>query len=410
MRISYQQQLEASYQRAFREFAHHINGMERELAKLTVASSKQQQTRRWHDLERLVYAAQANLGQLPVSTLSLSRMEHYIAAIQTHAVRNILKDELVNEDEISILYEQAQYVNREIQNSLARFETMDSWTDWKRYWQASVMRSSNVVPGERNPLMQSLVMIEDGMQRFPDSEFPSELDRLRNIEFTGKQISKDEASKIAKDFVDNGEEYQFEVVEESGGEIPTFTVKGVKEGSEITLEISQQDGLVLWMINPRRVGEVQLAIEEMIDKGRNFLADRGFTPVELIYYQEWEDRVLLAFARKRDQVVIYPEQLKVQIAKDNGEIVSFQSLAYHSFQVTRPLTPELTVEEARNQVAKGEIVGEQLVVIFNEIYQEVLAYEFRVLQNQDEFLVYLNAHTGREERITRVEPGQVIGY
>ena len=77
------------------------------------------------------------------------------------------------------MYQQVQFVNGELQTQLALGERRTSWVDWRRYVQTSISRVA-VEPDERYPLMQALVMIEDGMDRFTDSDFASELERLRD--------------------------------------------------------------------------------------------------------------------------------------------------------------------------------------------------------------------------------------
>lgn len=77
------------------------------------------------------------------------------------------------------LYEQIQYVNSELQSQLALGERSTSWVSWRKFIQASISQAAEVAPGDRYPLMQALLMIEDGMERFADSDFPSELGRLK---------------------------------------------------------------------------------------------------------------------------------------------------------------------------------------------------------------------------------------
>ena len=131
-RQAYQQQLEANYQRAFRELTVHINGIEEELAKIQVVNSVELQAEIWANILRLVYSAQANLGQLPLIGLNLSRIVHLVASIQDKAVvvtrRNIRNETQVEETTLTELYLQVKYVNSELQKQLAEKGQTANWS------------------------------------------------------------------------------------------------------------------------------------------------------------------------------------------------------------------------------------------------------------------------------------------
>ena len=409
-RQAYQQQLEANYQRAFRELTVHINGIEEELAKIQVVNSVELQAEIWANILRLVYSAQANLGQLPLNGLNLSRIEHLLASIQDKTVdftrRNIRNETQVEETTLTELYLQVKYVNSELQKQLAEKGQTANWVNWKNFLQTSMLRSSNIEPGRRHPLMHSLVMVEDGMQRFSNSDFPSETDRLQGTLPRGELISPQEAVAIAEQFLQElaaGKKLQ--VVNESAGSLPTFTVQTVteKDPYPITIEIAKYGGHVLWMTNGRIVSQSELDRDTLIGLAQDFLARRNFPEMRLVNASSRLNRLFLDFVPVEDQVLIYPQQLKLQVAEDNGQILGFQGQAYYGLQASRELSPQLTLAEARAKVKQSEnIQAEHLAVILNPSFEEVLTYEFRVHQEPEEFLVYINAKNGHEEKVSRL--------
>ncbi len=417
-RQAYQMQLEAYYQRAFRELAFHLNGIEIEVAKADAASSIDQKAESWANILRLVYAAQANLGQLPVSGLTLSRIENLLAQVQNETVifaRNAIRGQSGTSEVLAgNVYEQIQYLNGEIQQELAAKESEMNWMSWKQYFQTSITRSSNIEPGRRHPLMKSLMMIEDGMERFPDSDFPGELDRLEGPLLTGSKITKEDALSVARDFLgDFGDNRLLSVINESKGQIETFTVQAnpTIDGHPIVIEVSQKQGLVLWMTNPRIVTQAHLTSEESLAYAQQFLAERSYSAVEAVTYQRQQNRIIIGFAPLEEGILIYPQLLKVQVAMDTGEILGFQGLAFYSFMRERDRVVELTPEEAQAKItATGEIVGSRLAVIMNPSFAEVLVYEFRINRGADQFLVYINAKNGFEEKVSRVEPGAITTW
>ncbi|NLY11737.1 MAG: hypothetical protein GX020_08665 [Firmicutes bacterium] len=400
--LSFRQQLEASYERAFLEFASHLNGIENELSKAQVASTAEKHMQIYSNIWRLVYASQANLGQLPVGEVSLQRIKTYLAELQNKTVQffsQAVKEPQAFQKQTEInqqlkqLYEQAQYLNQEIQLALATRERGDSLL-----------------------MTQALIAIEDGMSnRFFDSEFPGELDRLALPKIEGEQITSEDALRIAEEFLaELAPDYQLAVTNEAFGSLPTYTIVASKEGQpEISLEISKHGGYVLWLINPRNIPSQVLCIEEMVSIANDFLQVRNFPEVELVSTEIIQNKGHLVYAVVDQGVVIYPETLTVQVAGDRQEIVGFRGLAFYSVHKERELRPAITMTDAQavilepGNIQPEDIVQSRLAVIFNDSYQEVLVYEFRIHHAQEEFLVYINANEGTEEKIHRVQPGLI---
>lgn len=418
---AYRLQLEAGYKRAFRELAVHIDGLETELSKLLVANSATQQFGGLANVLRLVYAAQANLGQLPVHGVNLARIENLLAQVQTTAVNTAqgihsarpLSDTAGRESasmraRLAGLYEQVQYVNVELQSQLVLGERRTSWVDWRDFMQTSISQAAEITPGDRYPLMQALLMIEDGMERFYDSDFPSELKRFEGPVPSGEPVSASEAVAIANAFLPQTDAItDLVVTNQTEGELPTYTVTAnTVDQNPITIEIGKKGGHVLWMTNPRVVGDQQLSQAEMIKSAQSFLNERGFPEVELIDTDLNLNRLMCSFVVTDDDVLIYPQQLKVQVAADNGEIVGYQGLAYQSFAYIRKTTPVLSPEQAQEFIIEtAEILEQRLAVILDPNFDQILTYQFRVKNGTDQFLIYINADSGAEEKITRVEPG-----
>lgn len=410
---AYRLQLEAGYRRAFRELAVHIDGMETELSKLLVANSPTQQFGGLANVLRLVYAAQANLGQLPIHGLNLARIENLLARVQAVAVeaaQGMHETKPLNavRNELSQLYEQVRYVNNELQAQLALGEHKTSWTVRGGFMYASLLSPAETAFGEQQPLMQALLMIEDGMDRFYDSDFPSEIKRLKAPLPTGEPISEAEAVAAAKAFMpEQAAGRELAVTNLTEGEFPTYTVTAAAGGKDpITIEIAKDGGHVLWMINPRIVQKRQLTEGEMAAYAVQFLQERGFPEVELVD-TDWNlNRLMCSFVVVEEGVLVYPRQLKVQVAADNGEIVSYQGLACQAFAYIRKATPVLSPEQARAFVIEtAEILEQRPAVILDPNFEQKLTYEFRVKQGPDQFLIYINAENGAEEKITRLEPG-----
>ncbi|MDD3783259.1 MAG: germination protein YpeB, partial [Limnochordia bacterium] len=78
---TYQAQVEAAYRRALGELATHFQQLAGELGRARLAVSSKQRGLIGSNLRRLVYAAQSNLGELPLGEIDLEGLCGLLAAV-----------------------------------------------------------------------------------------------------------------------------------------------------------------------------------------------------------------------------------------------------------------------------------------------------------------------------------------
>ena len=121
------------------------------------------------------------------------------------------------------------------------------------------------------------------------------------------------------------------------------------------------------------------------------------------YYSLNNGILTINYAYSADGVVYYPDLVKVGIAMDNGEMVSFDATGYLMNHTVRTLpNAALSAEEAQAKLspllqAEGET---RLALVPGEGLDETLCYEFACTGEEGErVLVYIDVQTGYEEQI-----------
>lgn len=91
----------------------------------------------------------------------------------------------------------------------------------------------------------------------------------------------------------------------------------------------------------------------------------------------------------------------MKVALDTGEILGLETRGYLNSHTTRDLQePQIDVNEARKIINQNvKITSERLALIPTEWSSEVLTYEFKGKINDRNFIVYVDASTGKEERV-----------
>lgn len=135
--------------------------------------------------------------------------------------------------------------------------------------------------------------------------------------------------------------------------------------------------------------------------GKEFLKSKGLPDMKETYFLKQDGIVTINYAYTQNDVTVYTDLIKVKIALDNGEILGMETTGYlNSHEVRQISTPTITLEEAKSHLnQKLEILSEGLAIIPTEWKTEIFCYEFKGKVDDTNFLVYINANTGKEENI-----------
>ena len=188
--------------------------------------------------------------------------------------------------------------------------------------------------------------------------------------------------------------------------VPSMHSKCVPCDTEglIDLDISRKGGHVVWMLDNRTVGETNLSVGKAVARAADFLAERGMSRMQPTWSSVVANGAIVPFAFVQDDIVVYPDLVKVTVALDNGEIIGYEALGYLMSHHPRDLPePALTETEARQRVSDLLSTGEgRLALIPLETLEEVLTWEFPAELDGDPYIVYVNAVTGDEEQILKL--------
>jgi spore germination protein len=425
--------VENGYQRAFYELTYNIESLETLLAQASASNDPKQQMNYFSDTWRQASAAQANLGQLPLSNLELANTEKFISQLEAFSFstfRRIGEGQTLDEkawNSLQGFFRQAKHIRESLDKMQPHFQKGPDWQGVQRATMAQVVRAqdSKKRPSEEgalesNPIVKSFMMMEDGLKRYPDPDFEGNMlnFRARPRGFTGPQISRQQAVNIARKFMaPNKRNQTARVVGTEKGDVPAFHVEIVPTRQEnrrgakawrTMMSISQKGGHLIWMLTERNIGKPTISVTQARARGLKYLKDLGYEGMESLAADPFDGVVNCSYVRKIGDVWIYPEEIKLQIALDNGEILGFEAMNFLTFKgaASAPAYP-LTEAQARARVNKRlKIERVRKAVILDDRFRMVATYEFKASLNKEKFLVYINAATGDEVKLIREVPGQ----
>ena len=223
---------------------------------------------------------------------------------------------------------------------------------------------------------------------------------------TGERIAREQARQAAA-------RYAGVLIEEiadaadSGGVFEAFGFTARTPDGNINVQITGQGGHLLWMMPEAAQYEMRLNREECLRAAQQFLSDAGYGPMRRCFVQEYDGMIVANFAAVQDGVLLYPDQVKLQISMASGRVVGAECSQYLMNHHQRTdLTPAIDKDTARLSLSdRLSVQAAQLCVIPTD-EGEKLCWEFTGTFAAQTYYVYVDAKSAEAVKILRLERTQ----
>ena len=404
----YKQATENNYNMAFYELVDYVQNVETYLAKSLISSTPEHGAETLTHLWREANLAQTYLGRLPIESQELENTEKFLNQVSDYSYtlsrKNIYNDKLSDED-LKNLKDLHRY-SVDLSNTLNQLsEDLNSGRlQWGELTKKGTVAFAQQVD---NISQESFSNLEENFHEYSgliyDGAFSEHLTNTEKKGLTGNDIDEGNAKHIAEEFIgkDNIREI-YNLGYSENAIIPAYDFSVEKNDEQtINISVSQKGGHIVAMNSNRDVNTEILTQEEANKKAKEFLDSKGFANMEETYYLKQEGIVTINYAYSQNDVIMYPDLIKVKVALDNGEVLGIETTGYLNNHTERNIgNAKITMEEAKKNLNKDlEIKSQGLAIIPTEWQTEILCYEFKGTVDNREFLVYINAENAREEDI-----------
>jgi len=404
----YRQASENSYNLAFYELVGYVQNVEAYLAKSIISSTPEKSADTLTNLWREANLAQSYLSRLPIESQELENTAKFLNQVSDYSYslsRKNINDEQLSEDDFKNLKDLHSY-SIELENTLNQLSA--DLNEGRLSWE-ELTNKGNVAFAQQvdNISKESFSNLEENFHEYTgliyDGAFSEHLTGIEKKGLTGDDIDENEAKEKIEEFI--GKENIKETNSLGFSENATIPVYdfsvNTNDEKNINISISKKGGHVVAMNVNRDIDVEAITEEEANQKGKDFLNSNGFENMKETYYLKQEGIVTVNYAYVQDNVVIYPDLIKVKIALDNGDIMGIETTGYLNNHEKRDISNiKITKEKAKEKLNKNlEIQSEELAIIPTNWKTEILCYEFKGKIDNREFLVYINAENGKEEDI-----------
>jgi spore germination protein len=419
--------LEADRQRNFNEMSFHVEQIQALLGKGLVSGTTRQNMRYMGDVHNHAEAAGTNFTSLPLPaeiSASVGKFLQQTGDFAQSVVRNEAAGRELDDNgraELSRLRQESVNLSAALQEITARYNQGGfRWNPPMRLSWAGLTQGYQAVgkPATQDQAPASMVaggwdQVGTSMDKLPvmvyDGPFSDHLAK-RAPAMAGPPVTREEAERRMRTYVPNAETYRVAGVTDVNGNLPAYSFQLAPGGNAgqtgnaytATTEIARNGGYLVQYLNSRMVASSTIDMDRAKTLGLEYLQRTGFAGMVPTYGQVTDGTAFIAYAYQENGVVVYPDQVKLKIALDNGEVLAVDARQFVMAHHARSLgAPKVSAAEAAAAMRPDlQVQRTQLALIPDMAGTgEILTYEFLTTYGGDTFLVYINANTGQEEQI-----------
>lgn len=406
----YRQAMENSYNLAFFELVDYVQNVENYLAKSLISNSPEHGAETLTNVWREANLASSYLAQLPISTNELANTAKFLNQVSEYSYalsRKNIYNEALSEEDLKNLKELHTY-SVELEKTLNQLST--DMNDGRISWGELTKKGSVAFAQQVSNLSKdSFGNITKSFEKYAgliyDGAYSEHINQGAKKALTDEEISEEQAKEKAKSYFANDKVEEITsngLVENGQIQVYDFSVKinGEKENNAY-ISITKQNGYALLMNYNREIKTETITDEQANNIGKEYLNTHGFSNMKETYFLKEDGIITINYAYTQNDVVIYPDLIKLKIALDDGEVLGMETSGYLNSHTNREIkTPKISKEEAKKTINKDlSIESEGLAIIPTDWNTEILCWEFKGKVEDNEFLVYINAENGKEENI-----------
>jgi germination protein YpeB len=411
----YRNYLQGEYSKNMYQLIDSVKNIKTELAKSAVVGSREQNIVAFENIFRYSNIANDKIHSLPIPQEDMEGTSGFLAKVGDYAytlVRNSTQGKDLSEKEyknIEELKNQSDFLLIQLN------EVQEDINEGNVKWGEIRKKASKTLDVSSEKLATGLFnTIQKQVVQYPaliyDGPFSDNVLDVKPRILSEKVVSEEEAKTKIKSVFGADKVQNITKKEEVKTRIPGYsfdiTLNGRAEGEGVVCTISKNGGKIIYLLDNKAVsGNEKYDVKKASEIGTNYLDKIGYKNMRPTYTVQYDNVATTSYIYHQDKIAIYPDQIKLKIALDDGTIVGVEAEKYlvaHIEKREMP-KPKITEAEAKTKVGKNlKISSTSLAIVPTETDKEVLCYEFVGKFNDDDFIVYINAETGYEQKILQI--------
>ena len=249
----------------------------------------------------------------------------------------------------------------------------------------------------------------DGTIEYPsliyDGAFSDSLTNREVKGLDGEDISSDNQEERIKKILSDYEVNSVNFIGENTNGFDSYLYQVNLAGGQIaSVQLAKKGGTIVMWDTSFDAQEPKLSVEEGTLLAEQYIAKQGIENMKGVYATVSDGILYVNMCYTENDIIHYPDMIKVKVSLDDGKIVGFEGLNYIYNHTQRSLgAPTVTEGEVSNMDFGGlSVKSIRLALIPLAGGKELLTYE--VFGNMDEynFYIFVDAETGKEVKVMQV--------
>ena len=408
------QVVQDNYNKAMYELINYVQNVEILISKARITTTPVESSKTYADIWRQSNLAKENLASLPVNQNSMSNTSKFLAQVSDYSY-SLMKQTIAGEKITDEQYKTLADVNDKAEEiSSILNDIYIDLSSGKLKWDEVEKQGDSKLSEEKEKgeVLSNISKISETFTEYEgliyDGAYSNHILESKPVMIENEEeVTVEQATQKVKEILENTKkDVEVESIKNTGEsdgtlDVYEFEAKYKDREDTVYIEITKKGGMLALFIYDREVSKQNKTAEECEIIGKEYLKSIGIDNVEATYYLVIENMITINFAAVQDNTTLYPDLIKVKIAMDDGEVCSVETSGYiFNHKDRENINPTITIEEARNVLNPNIQINEEgLAIIPTDSKNEVLVYEFKGTINEKDFIIYINAKTGKEENI-----------
>ena len=236
-----------------------------------------------------------------------------------------------------------------------------------------------------------------------DGPFSASLENKQIRGLSNEEVSKDDAYSYLKETVFKGQDVEINYVRETQGDFVTYDFKVVRDDVDYIAQVTKRQGLLLTLSGFAGIEDPNISSEKAQEIAIKFAEDVGFGKLITTWLEVKDNIVYINLAPTQDDVVLYPDLVKVKVDMFTQNVVGFEAKNYAFNHVKRNFEMSIGLAEAEKELGFDYIIlntRKAIITLENEV--EVAVYEFACERIGGLYYYYVDANTGKIVEILKV--------
>ncbi|MCQ2564378.1 MAG: germination protein YpeB [Clostridia bacterium] len=388
--------LEGIYASSYFSMVDNINNLSVDLSKYSTLTTRQAKLNKLQDMMQDCNYVVSGLSVLPVdaeNVMSATKFFNQVNGV-CEAYTNVLnKNENLTQEQ-ELLFDEIALVLGQIKENFnyqnyGMYDTGFNFIDAGIFTESGMTELSASMGDLTSDAIDYPTMIFDG-------PFSTALETAIVKGLPMEEVSVEDAKRYLNEVVYKNRDAEITYKDTTEGDIATFNFDVEIAKKNFTAQVSKRGGLLITISGYATEGDAIIGAGQAQEMAKTFANNVGFENMQSVWCELHDNVAYVNLAPKVNNVIYYPDLVKVKVDLTDQEIIGFEALNYALNHVVRNAEFNVEVENAEKLLGFDyEILNIEKTVIRLDSGKEVYAYEFFVERIDGIYFYYIDANTNQ---------------